>query len=200
MRFTLKEVTDKTDMVPAQAPASIAGTGDSFNVINPQYRMEEECGCECEKCQAAHMHDSSEIEITPSVLAGILKRAHVVVVEELASELEEGAETEEGQKACEACLYEYITSVNESTLEEAEYHGRKVTLGKPLLTPDGPKKRSVYVKNKKGNVVKVNFGDKKMRIKKSSPSHRQSFKARHKCSQKKDRTSPGFWSCRQWNK
>ena len=53
-------------------------------------------------------------------------------------------------------------------LAEAEYQGRKVNLGKPFLTPDGPKKRSVYVKNpKSGNVIKVNFGDKKMRIKKS---------------------------------
>jgi hypothetical protein len=82
MRFTLKEVTDRTDMVPAQAPAAIAGTGDSFNIISPQYRMEEECGCECEKCQAAHMMDSDEIEITPGVLAGILRNANIVVVEE----------------------------------------------------------------------------------------------------------------------
>jgi hypothetical protein len=160
--------------------------------------LEEECGCGCEKCQTAHMADSDEIEISPSVLAGILKRANVVVVEDIASQLEEGAETEEGQKACEACLYEYITSVNESPLEEAEYHGRKVTLGKPFLTPGGPKKRSVYVKNKKGNVIKVNFGDKKMRIKKSNPKRRKSFRARHKCSQKKDRTTSAYWSCKAW--
>jgi hypothetical protein len=49
-------------------------------------------------------------------------------------------------------------------LEEAEYQGRKVTLNKPFLTPDGPKKRSVYVKNDKGNVVKVNFGQKGVAI------------------------------------
>ena len=119
-------------------------------------------------------------------------------VEEAACDLEEGAETDEGQKACEACLYEYMTSVNESVIEEAEYRGRKVPLGKPFLTPGGPKKRSVYVKNKKGNVIKVNFGDKKMRIKKSNPKRRKSFRARHKCSQKKDRTTSAYWSCKAW--
>jgi hypothetical protein len=71
-------------------------------------------------------------------------------------------------------------------------------LGKPFYTPDGPKKRSVYVKNSKGNVVKVNFGDPNMEIKRDSPSHRKSFRARHKCSEKKDRTTPGYWSCKAW--
>lgn len=66
-------------------------------------------------------------------------------------------------------------------LTEAEYQGRKVQLGKPFLTPKGPKKRSVYVKNEKGNVVKVNFGDPNMRIKAYSPKHRKSFRARHNC-------------------
>lgn len=66
-------------------------------------------------------------------------------------------------------------------LEEAKYQGRTVSLGKPFLTPDGPKKRSVYVKNPKGNIVKVSFGDKKMKIKKSNPKRRKSFRARHNC-------------------
>ena len=83
-------------------------------------------------------------------------------------------------------------------INEAKYQGRTVSLGKPFLTPGGPKKRSVYVKNKKGNVVKVNFGDPNMRIKKSSPSHRKSFRARHKCATAKDRTSARFWSCKAW--
>jgi hypothetical protein len=82
--------------------------------------------------------------------------------------------------------------------QEAEYKGRKVTLNKPFYTPDGPKKRSVYVKNAKGNVVKVNFGDPNMEIKRDNPSNRKSFRARHKCSEKKDKTTPGFWSCKAW--
>ena len=89
-------------------------------------------------------------------------------------------------------------SVELLPLQESEYKGRKVTLNKPFYTPDGPKKRSVYVKNSKGNVVKVNFGDPNMRIKKSIPSHRKSFRARHKCSEKTDRTTPGYWSCKAW--
>jgi len=89
-------------------------------------------------------------------------------------------------------------SVELLPIQEAEYKGRKVTLNKPFYTPDGPKKRSVYVKNAKGNVVKVNFGDPNMEIKRDSPSHRKSFRARHKCSEKKDKTTPGYWSCKAW--
>jgi len=89
-------------------------------------------------------------------------------------------------------------SVEILPIQESEYKGRKVTLGKPFYTPDGLKKRSVYVKNSKGNVVKVNFGDPNMEIKRDSPSHRKSFRARHKCSEKKDKTTPGYWSCKAW--
>jgi len=83
-------------------------------------------------------------------------------------------------------------------LTEAEYQGRKVTLNKPFLTPNGPKKRSVYVKNGKGNVVKVNFGDPNMRIKKNIPSRRKSFRARHHCENPGPKDRPRFWSCRAW--
>lgn len=90
-------------------------------------------------------------------------------------------------------------SKQSSDISEAEYHGRKVNLGKPFLTPDGPKKRAVYVKNPKtGNVIRVNFGDKKMRIKKSNPARRKSFRARHKCHTAKDRTKARYWSCKFW--
>jgi len=80
-------------------------------------------------------------------------------------------------------------------INEAEYRGRKVNLGKPFRTPSGPKKFSVYVKNKSGNIVKVNFGDPNLRIKNADPKRAKSFRARHKCDQKKDRTTPGYWSC-----
>ena len=76
----------------------------------------------------------------------------------------------------------------------SEYQGRKVRLGKPFLTPNGPKKRSVYVKNEKGNVVKVNFGDPNMKIKKSDPARRKSFRARHKCSNPGPRWKARYWS------
>ena len=83
-------------------------------------------------------------------------------------------------------------------MNEAKYKGKKVTLGKP--THGDVKKFKVYVKNAKGNVVKVNFGDKKMEIKRDNPKRRKSFRARHKCAQAKDRTSPKYWSCRMWSK
>ena len=83
--------------------------------------------------------------------------------------------------------------------EEAESGGRKVKLNKPFLTPGENKKRAVYVKNAKGNVVKVRFGDPNMRIRKSNPAARKSFRARHGCD-----VNPGpkwkakYWSCRAW--
>ena len=82
--------------------------------------------------------------------------------------------------------------------EASEYQGRKVTLNKPFRTPDGPKKFSVYVKNKKGNVIKVNFGDPNMEIKRDDPARRRSFRARHKCDTAKDKTTPRYWSCKKW--
>ena len=83
-------------------------------------------------------------------------------------------------------------------INESKYKGKKVTLNKPFYTPGGPKKRSVYVKNEKGNIVKVNFGDPNMKIKKSSPSHRKSFRARHNCENPGPKTKARYWSCRAW--
>ena len=80
-------------------------------------------------------------------------------------------------------------------LNEAEYRGRNVKLNSPFRTPGGPKKFAVYVKNKKGNVIKVTFGDPNLRVRNNNPGARKSFRARHKCDQKKDRTKAGYWSC-----
>ena len=81
-------------------------------------------------------------------------------------------------------------------IDEAEYQGRKVKLGKPMQ--GDVKKFKVYVKNPKGNVVKVNFGDKKSRIKKSNPARRRSFRARHNCDNPGPRHKARYWSCRKW--
>ena len=108
-----------------------------------------------------------------------------------------GESIEETDSYCPQCLAEYIKE-NYNKLEEAEYQGRKVSLGKPFLTPDGPKKRSVYVKNAKGNVVKVNFGDPNMKIKKSIPARRKSYRARHHCQNPGPRWKANYWSCRAW--
>jgi hypothetical protein len=86
--------------------------------------------------------------------------------------------------------------VIEESLEEAEYRGRKVQLGKPMQ--GDVKKFKVYVKNPQGNVVKVNFGDPNMKIKKSNPARRKSFRARHNCDNPGPRTKARYWSCRKW--
>ena len=120
-----------------------------------------------------------------------------LLLESLIKECLEEMESE--QTMCNSCAIKFLQELKANpVIGEAEYRGRKVSLGKPFLTPDGPKKRSVYVKNAKGNVVKVNFGDPNMRIKKNIPARRKSFRARHKCDTAKDRTSARYWSCRAW--
>lgn len=82
-------------------------------------------------------------------------------------------------------------------VKEAEYQGRKVQLNKPMS--GDVKKSKVYVKDPgTGNVKKVNFGDPNMKIKKSNPDRRKSFRARHKCDTAKDKTTARYWSCRAW--
>ena len=125
---------------------------------------------------------------------------------------EYGAEAERLQKEIEAQQAEIdrrraaqqnedLTADQEGTmtsadLEEAEYRGRKVSLGKPMQ--GDVKKFKVYVKKPNGNVVKVNFGDPNMRIKKSNPARRRSFRARHNCDNPGPRWKARYWSCRKW--
>jgi hypothetical protein len=81
-------------------------------------------------------------------------------------------------------------------MDEAKYRGKEVPLGKKL--PGDVKKSKVYVRKPNGNIVKVNFGDKKMRIKKSNPKRRKSFRARHNCKNPGPRWKARYWSCRSW--
>jgi len=90
-----------------------------------------------------------------------------------------------------------ILSEDEIILE-AEYKGKKVELNKPFRTPDGPKKFAVYTKNDKGSVVIVRFGDPDMKIKKSNPDRRKSFRARHKCEDPGPKWKARYWSCKAW--
>ncbi len=86
--------------------------------------------------------------------------------------------------------------IEEDLVMEAKHRGKNVTLNRPVRTPGGPKKYAVYVKSKGGTIKKVTFGDPNMRSRASSKARRKSFAARHRCSQKKDRTTAGYWSCR----
>ena len=105
-------------------------------------------------------------------------------------------------------LKEFIQFIKEykADVNEAEYRGRKVKLGKPMR--GDVKKFKVYVKNPKGNVVKVNFGhggtsakkagQKTMKIRKNNPAARTSFRARHRCDTPGPRHKARYWSCRKW--
>lgn len=99
------------------------------------------------------------------------------------------------------CVPVSESNMNENIFLEAEHQGKKVTLNKPMR--GDVKKYKVYVTHPStGNVVKVNFGDKNMEIKRDDPDARKSFRARHKCDQKtfeKDRHTAGYWSCRFWS-
>ena len=95
-------------------------------------------------------------------------------------------------------------NLDDDPMDEAEYQGRKVKLGKPMQ--GDVKKFKVYVKDPKtGNVKKVNFGHggssvkgKAMSIKKNNPKRRKSFRARHNCDNPGPRTKARYWSCRKW--
>ena len=98
---------------------------------------------------------------------------------------------------------EFVEEVNEwgifkSQIVESEYQGKKVKLNDPFRTSGGPKKFSVYVKNEKGNVVKVNFGDPNMEIKRDDPDRRRNFRARHNCDNPGPKWKARYWSCYQW--
>lgn len=117
-----------------------------------------------------------------------------LIVEEIGDDT---AELEDGTLVCEACLYEDLTCGCPDKLEEAKYQGRSVPLGKPMR--GDVKKFKVYVRDPStGNIKKVNFGDPNMKIKKSNPKRRKSFRARHNCDNPGPRTKARYWSCRKW--
>lgn len=100
-------------------------------------------------------------------------------------------------------VYLEVPVEDKNFLSEAEYQGRKVQLGK--IMQGDVKKFKVYVKNDKGNVVKVNFGfggksakGKRMVIKKNNPQRRKSFRARHNCDNPGPRWKARYWACRTW--
>ena len=133
-------------------------------------------------------------EITKALYSNFVK-----TIREQSDEIQEyDCENEQDYKEIVEFLKAYKSEVN-----EAEYQGRKVKLGKPMR--GDVKKFKVYVKNPRGNVVKVNFGHggssakgKTMKIKKSDPQRRKSFRARHNCDNPGPRHKARYWSCRAW--
>jgi len=122
-----------------------------------------------------------------------------VIVTAIEDEAEFHGDSDElGSSDISAMVNSVMRSLERSKTNEAEYQGREVKLGKP--TRGDVKKYKVYVKDPKtGNVKKVNFGDPNMEIRRDNPAARKNFRARHNCSDKKDRTKAGYWSCRMWS-
>lgn len=92
-------------------------------------------------------------------------------------------------------IEEVVTEEDVERLTEALHRGKQVKLNKPFRTPGGPKKFAVYVKSPGGNVKKVTFGYPGLRVRNANKKAAKSFRARHKCDQKKDRTTAGYWAC-----
>lgn len=106
---------------------------------------------------------------------------------------------ENGTIIIEGDVYSFDSNEVRQNLHEAKYQGREVQLNKPMRNTSGSKKFKVYVKNPKtGNIKKVSFGDRELSIKRDDPERRRSFRARHNCDQKKDKTTAGYWSCFMW--
>lgn len=148
--------------------------------------------------ESLEVGDYFDIEINPTSL-----------IETTIEEISSGSIT----ISCNESVFELLTSCewlsesSDDNLVEAEYQGHKVPLGKPMR--GDVKKFKVYVKDPKtGNVKKVNFGhggtsakragQKTMKIKKSNPARRKSFRARHNCANPGPRTKARYWSCRAW--
>ena len=119
-----------------------------------------------------------------------------------------GMKDKDGKKVPN-CVKEYTTSnrsiieriiniCNRYPLSEAEYQGSAVQLNKPMR--GDVKKYKVYVKNPKTDkIIKVNFGDPNMEIKRDDPARKKAFRDRHNCDQKTDKTTAGYWSCKFWS-
>ena len=162
--------------------------------------------------EALQYHIDNSISLTDNVFR-VYSEGYFDLVNEVRSLWNEGkidlneedqlmVESELGIKVKVGGEYVYLdapyiseTETEEDILAEAEHRGKKVNVGKPFRTPGGPKKFAVYVRKPGGGIKKVTFGDPNLRVKNSNKKAAKSFRARHKCSQKKDRTTAGYWSC-----
>ena len=98
------------------------------------------------------------------------------------------------ESCCEDCENHF-----DHIIEAAEYQGKKVKLNDPIRTSENPNKKfKVYVKNEKGKVVVVRFGDPNMGINRDDPEKRKSFRARHNCDDPGPKWKARYWSCYQW--
>ena len=170
--------------------------------------LEEYCMVLSEKKDACYHKVKARYDVWPSAYAsGALVKCRKVGAKNWGkskkeSVMEYDVENKQDYQDFMEYMKETYGTMKESQLEEAEYQGRKVKLGKP--SQGDVKKFKVYVKNPKGNVVKVNFGQGgkakggTMKIRKSNPQARKSFRARHNCDNPGPRHKARYWSCRKW--
>ena len=180
------------------------------NVLSENMMTEEQFDEQAGKKDACYYKVKARYDVWPSAYAsGALVRCRKVGAANWGNKskkesIEEyDVENYQDYKEFVSYMKETYGTMKESQLEEAEYQGRKVKLGKPMQ--GDVKKFKVYVKNPKGNVVKVNFGHggssvkgKTMRIRKSNPEARKSFRARHNCDSPGPRHKARYWSCKKW--
>ena len=179
------------------------------NVLSENMMTEEQFDEQAGKKDACYHKVKARYDVWPSAYAsGALVKCRKVGAANWGKSKKESieeydVENYQDYKEFVSYMKETYGTMKESQLEEAEYQGRKVKLGKPMQ--GDVKKFKVYVKNPKGNVVKVNFGHggssvkgKTMRIRKSNPDARKSFRARHNCDSPGPRHKARYWSCRKW--
>ena len=179
------------------------------NVLSENMMTEEQFDEQAGKKDACYYKVKARYDVWPSAYAsGALVRCRKVGAANWGKSKKESieeydVENYQDYKEFVSYMKETYGTMKESQLEEAEYQGRKVKLGKPMQ--GDVKKFKVYVKNPKGNVVKVNFGHggssvkgKTMRIRKSNPEARKSFRARHNCDNPGPRHKARYWSCKKW--
>jgi hypothetical protein len=191
---------DKKEKEALVAQKRRVGMGD--RTPKAESAMEEES-----KRDACYHKVKSRYDVWPSAYGSLaLSKCRKVGASNWGNKTKESMEEITVCNECALSLLEDIKSGKFNELLEAEYQGRKVPLGKPMR--GDVKKFKVYVRNEKGNVIKVNFGhggtsakragQETMRIKKSNPERRRSFRARHNCDNPGPRTKARYWSCRAW--
>jgi hypothetical protein len=193
----MRDLLDKLSALENIQESAVPELGDEFGIsFSPDLEISTEV--------VGFLADGIVIELDETAL-GLMESAGTIFLEGeiITEEKQKGVDgkacwkgykrmgtKQKGGKTVDNCV-----KVGEN-LDEAEYQGRKVQLGKKMA--GDVKKSKVYVRKPNGNIVKVNFGDKKMRIKKSNPARRKSFRARHNCKNPGPRWKARYWSCRSW--
>jgi len=174
-----KHHSKMTPAEKARAKAKAKAAGRPYpNLVDNMAAMKEEIDDMFEEFAGCPINEESDVD-------GIVEESFIFTGNEL---YEDWGEPEED-----------VTLRFQAPGDQSIFEERKVKLGKPFLTPGGPKKRAVYVKNDKGNIVKVNFGDPHLSIKRDQPTRRASYRARHHCENPGPRWKANYWSCKYWS-